>query len=86
MKFLIAIVLYRIERKLTPLLKTNLSVFVVPGFPVSESLIMLSRFLSGPLNLELNCEDRPPSVCPEDSCAFCIPVDHLGSASGLGCV
>lgn len=27
MKFLIAIVLYRIERKLTPLLKTNLSVF-----------------------------------------------------------
>lgn len=26
MKFLIAIVLYRIERKLTPLLKTNLSV------------------------------------------------------------
>ena len=25
MKFLIAIVLYRIERKLTPLLKTNLS-------------------------------------------------------------
>lgn len=38
MKFLIAIVLYRIERKLTPLLKTNLSVFVVPVFPVSEIL------------------------------------------------
>lgn len=33
MKFLIAIVLYRIERKLTPLLKTNLSVFVLPIFP-----------------------------------------------------
>lgn len=33
MKFLIAIVLYRIERKLTPLLKANLSVFVLPIFP-----------------------------------------------------
>lgn len=33
MKFLIAIVLYRIERKLTPLLKTNLSVSVLPVFP-----------------------------------------------------
>lgn len=96
MKFLIAIVLYRIERKLTPLLKTNLSVFVVPMFPVSESLIMLPRLLSGLLNLGLNCEDRPPSgagdrasppFCPprghRRSCAFCIPVDHLGTGSGL---
>lgn len=59
MKFLIAIVLYRIERKLTPLLKTNLSVFVVPVFPVSESLIMLPRLLSGPTEPGLNCEDSP---------------------------
>lgn len=33
MKFLIAIVLYRVERKLTPLLKTNLSVSVLPVLP-----------------------------------------------------
>ena len=38
MKFLIAIVLYRVERKLTPLLKTSLSVFALPVFPSSPVL------------------------------------------------
>lgn len=41
MKFLIAIVLYRVERKLTPLLKTNLSVSVLPvspSFPAQSQL------------------------------------------------
>lgn len=36
MKFLIAIVLYRIERKLTPLLKTNLSVPCVCGLIITR--------------------------------------------------
>lgn len=43
MKFLIAIVLYRVERKLTPLLKTNLSVSVLPVFPSFPSEARLWR-------------------------------------------
>ena len=57
MKFLIAIVLYRIERKLTPLLKTNLSVSVLPVFPsfpvvdsaARDSALALLRCLYEPL-------------------------------------
>lgn len=57
MKFLIAIVLYRIERKLTPLLKTNLSVFANVFF--SLNLFSSRVYFSW-------CSKR--SVCPRGCC------------------
>lgn len=73
MKFLIAIVLYRIERKLTPLLKTNLSVFVTPAFPfLSLSLVLM--------NLGVNQAQAPFWAGVGASLLFCSPRGHQSCA------
>lgn len=88
MKFLIAIVLYRVERKLTPLLKTNLSVFVLPVFPsfpvldsaARDSALVLPRCLCRSRLLESVSRTHLTSKG-----RTCSPQSQAGCGESRGC-
>lgn len=92
MKFLIAIVLYRVERKLTPLLKTNLSVFVLPVFPsfpvldsaARDSALVLPRCLCRSRLLESVSKTHLPSKGRTCSLQIQAAVASPGAAHGAG--